>query len=73
MSRTLLDLLDSVVSLHLASTSALAEDVGRGSAPVRRDLHRLVRSGLVEMRPISERRRLWYPTIAGRDLVRRAA
>lgn len=28
MSRTLFDLLDSVVSLHLASTSALAEEIG---------------------------------------------
>ncbi len=73
MSRARLDLLDSVVSLHLATTTALAEDVGRGQAPVRRDLHRLAREGLVEMRVVSERRRLWYPTAAGRDLVRRAA
>lgn len=73
MSRARIDLLDSVVSLHLASTTALAEDVGRGSAPVRRDLHRLAREGLVEMRVVSERRRLWFATPLGRVIVRRAA
>lgn len=73
MTRARLDLLDSVAALHLAATSALAEDVGRPSASVRRDLHLLAGLGLVECRRVRERLRLWYPTRAGLETLRKAA
>lgn len=73
MSSGRLDLLDSVVSLHLASTRELADDVGRPRCSVRQDLHSLARLGLVERRRVSEHKVLWYPTQLGREIVRRAA
>lgn len=73
MTRARLDLLDSVAAMRLASTSALAEDVGRPAPSVRRDLHTLAGLGLVECRRVRERLRLWYPTRAGIETLRGAA